>query len=80
MIFFKSKGLDKYVKYALGHGVGIEVHESPLISSKSKDLLHENTVFTLEPGLHIPKLGGIRIEDTFVMTKKGPKALTKVEK
>ena len=64
-----SKGYD--FKHAVGHGVGKEVHEDPIISPKNdKDVLENNLVFTIEPGIYIENQFGIRIEDT-VMLKDG---------
>ena len=60
---FKKHQLDSYFLHSLGHGVGLEVHEKPSISSKSKDILKEGMVFSVEPGLYFPAWGGVRIED-----------------
>jgi len=66
--------------HSLGHGIGVEVHEAPSLSPKSKDIIQENMCFTIEPGLYIPEKFGIRIEDDLLMTKKGPVLLTKSSK
>jgi len=63
-------GLDIYYTHSLGHGVGLEIHESPYLSVTSGDLLNEGNVFTIEPGVYIEGLGGIRIEDDFLATKE----------
>ncbi len=63
--------LAKYWPYGLGHGVGLEVHEFPGINQKSDAVLEEGMVFTLEPGVHLPRVGGVRFEDTGILTKKG---------
>jgi len=76
------KSLGKYSKYfihGLGHGVGVEIHELPNLSSGSKDKIIEDMVFTIEPGIYLPKKFGIRIEDTILMQRK-PIILTKVPK
>lgn len=69
----------KYFVHGLGHGVGVEIHELPNLTLGSKDKIVENMVFTVEPGLYIPKKFGIRIEDTVLMKKKTD-VLTKVTK
>ena len=61
--------------HGVGHGVGLEVHEMPRVSSKVKTLLCENMVITIEPGIYIEGLGGIRIEDMVVLKKDGCKNL-----
>ena len=58
-----EKKLDKYFIHSLGHGTGLEIHELPNLSPKSKDILKNGMVFSIEPGVYIPKVGGIRIED-----------------
>lgn len=66
----------KYFTHALGHGVGLAPHEKPHISEKSKDVLKEGMVFAIEPGVYFKNFG-LRIEDTFLLTKKGLQNLTK---
>lgn len=62
--------LDKYFIHSLGHGTGLEIHELPNLSPKSKDMLVNGMVFSIEPGVYFPKEGGIRIED-LVYLKNG---------
>ena len=74
-------GFAKYFSYATGHGIGMEVHELPIISPKQERKLEAGEVITCEPGVHIKGLGGVRIEDSLVVTKRGVINLTKrVEK
>ena len=66
--------------HSLGHGVGLEIHESPYVSYSSDTQLRENMVVTDEPGIYIPGKFGVRIEDTVQITKFGCISLTKSEK
>ena len=74
---------EKYVRYFVhgtGHGVGLEVHEAPRLASNSTDILEPKMVVTVEPGLYIPGLWGIRIEDTVLVKKNSCEKLTKMDK
>ena len=71
----EGKGLAKYFTHSLGHGIGLEVHEYPLLSPKRKQELKENMLFTIEPGVYFEGEYGIRIEDTVLLTKDGIKRL-----
>ncbi len=57
------------IPHSLGHGIGLQVHEYPSLSPKSKDILREGMVFSIEPGIYIPGKGGIRIEDLFTIQR-----------
>ena len=77
---FKKHNMEKYFIHSTGHGVGIDIHESPSISSNSKTKLKAGMIITNEPGLYIPNLGGVRLEDILLVTKTGYKNLTKLPK
>ena len=66
--------------HALGHGVGLEIHEGPVLSINSENTLRENMVVTDEPGIYIAGQFGVRIEDTVLITKGGCEPLTKSPK
>lgn len=66
--------------HALGHGVGLDIHEMPFINSKNERFLKENMVVTNEPGIYLPGRYGIRIEDTILITKTDCIPLTTSEK
>ena len=67
----------KYFIHSLGHNLGIEIHERPILSQKSEDTVKENAITTIEPGLYFKNKFGIRYEDTFLITKTGSIKLTK---
>ncbi len=76
-IFNKNEML-KYFIHSTGHGTGLDIHERPNINYLSETVLKENMVITIEPGLYIKNIGGVRIEDTILITKNGYKILTKI--
>ena len=71
-----AAGYGENFGHGTGHGVGIEIHEFPSLSPKSKSILKEGNVVTVEPGIYLPGLFGVRIEDMALITKDGHKNLT----
>lgn len=66
--FIVEKGFGEYFGHSTGHGIGLEVHEGPALSMKSNTILEPGMVVTVEPGIYIPGLGGVRIEDDTLIT------------
>jgi Xaa-Pro aminopeptidase len=71
----EKAGYGEYFVHSLGHGVGLDIHEHPYINKRSEEVLQENMVFTVEPGIYIPNHYGVRIEDMVVMTPHGAEVL-----
>lgn len=63
----EKAGFGKYFVHSTGHGVGLDIHEYPVINSKSDVIIEDNMVFTIEPGIYLANEFGVRIEDTIVM-------------
>lgn len=73
-------GYGEYFPHRLGHGLGISVHEYPSLTETNQLLLEEGMVYTIEPGIYVPDVAGVRIEDDIYITADGAKILTKFPK
>ena len=75
--YIEAKGYGKYFGHGTGHGVGLDIHEAPGVSWRSTETAQEGMVFTIEPGIYLPGVGGVRIEDVVHITKTGRRILTR---
>ncbi|UCH81150.1 MAG: aminopeptidase P family protein [Nitrospiraceae bacterium] len=78
--YIKQTGYDEYFGHGTGHGVGLAVHEKPVVSWRSREVIKENMVFTVEPGIYLPGFGGVRIEDMVAAKKGGADVMTSLPK
>jgi Xaa-Pro aminopeptidase len=76
----KRAKLDRFFTHSTGHGVGLEIHESPRVAANSQAVLQPGMVITIEPGVYLPGKCGIRIEDMLLVTETGYEVLTPVGK
>ena len=75
-----NAGYGKYFDHGLGHSLGLEIHENPRFSKVSKDILQSNHVMTVEPGIYLEDIGGVRIEDDIIVQDNGCEVLNKTQK
>ncbi|MFN0147587.1 MAG: M24 family metallopeptidase, partial [Dehalococcoidia bacterium] len=75
-----AAGHEEHFGHGLGHGVGLEVHETPYLGKTSEDTLEEGMVFTIEPGIYVPGLGGVRIEDVVLLENGKARVLSHARK
>ncbi|MBV5278212.1 MAG: aminopeptidase P family protein [Campylobacteraceae bacterium] len=71
----EKAGYGEFFIHSTGHGVGLDIHELPVISSRSETIIEENMVFTIEPGIYLPNAFGVRIEDTIIVKSQGAEVI-----
>ncbi len=78
--YITESGYGDFFGHGLGHGIGIEVHENPKINRQSDTILQKGMVFSVEPGIYLPKKFGVRIEDLVLVTESGCEVLSSMPK
>lgn len=78
--YISSHGYGDFFGHGLGHGLGLNVHEDPFFSDNNEEILQEGMVVTIEPGIYLPGIGGVRIEDDILLKADGIEILTKSTK
>jgi Xaa-Pro aminopeptidase len=78
--YIEKRGFGKCFGHGLGHGLGLEIHEAPTLNRWSRCVLQPGMVMTIEPGIYLPGIGGVRIEDVVLVTRDGCEILTGMAK
>lgn len=78
--YIEKNGYGDLFLHSLGHGVGLDIHEYPTLTTKSDEVLKEGMIVTVEPGIYLKNKFGIRIEDTYIITENGSKSVANIKK
>ena len=76
--YIASRGYGEYFTHSTGHGIGLEIHEAPNVSRIATQAFVPGNVITNEPGVYLPGIGGVRIEDDIIITETGGEVIQKV--
>lgn len=76
----QALGYGDYFPHLTGHGLGLDIHEEPIIDKGRTDILEKNMVVTIEPGVYLPRVGAVRIEDMVLITENGYEILTQTKR
>jgi Xaa-Pro aminopeptidase len=76
----EKAGFGRYFVHGLGHGVGLDIHEPPSLSQRGRGILDEGMVFTIEPGVYVEGIGGVRLESLVYLGSDGPQLLSQMPK
>lgn len=74
--YIEEQGYGKYFNHSLGHGVGIDVHELPVLKANDDYLIEDNMIFTIEPGIYLPEKFGVRLEQTVLINNGKPEIIS----
>ncbi len=78
--YLKSEGLAEYFLHGTGHGVGVEIHEAPVVNPKGDTVLKKNMIITVEPGVYMEGLYGVRVEDLILVENDGCSVISRTDK
>lgn len=79
--YIQQQGFGNYYNHGSGHGIGLDIHEGPNFGPRWKsNVVKENNVMTVEPGIYLPGKGGVRIEDDLLITKNGYEQITTADR